>query len=325
MSRSLIDQCKGRWREVLTAVGIPASALTGKHTSCPSCGGKDRFRFDDKSGSGSWFCNGCPRRSGYGIHLPQQVFGWNYGETCEAVEAALVGAGDERTAIPQSSSAEMAAVADKSEALRRALAAGKAIYKASQQISNTNATGTYLASRGLTDVVNSLWLRHGDGVLYLDENGEFYGRFPAMLAVVKAPAGIVGLHRTYLSASGEKADVPAARKMLGSLAPGAAVQLAAHGDELGIAEGIETALSATALTGVPCWSAITANGLENWTPPEMVKSVVIFGDHDPKFGGQKAAYALAHRLACKGLAVRVEIPPSVGDDWNDVLMKGSSK
>jgi putative DNA primase/helicase len=33
---------------------------------------------------------------------------------------------------------------------------------------------------------------------------------------------------------------------------GAAVRLMAHGDTLGIAEGIETALSASALFGVPC-------------------------------------------------------------------------
>lgn len=322
MSRALIEKCAGRWREVLTAIGIPAPVLTGKLVSCPCCGGKDRFRFDDKGGSGSWFCNRCPRRSGYGIHLPQQVFGWSYVETCEAIEAVLVGAGHDGKRVSHSGPVETSTDVDKSAAIRRALDAGKIIWQSASRINATNATGRYLASRGLRDVADALWLKHGDGVLYLDEDGEFCGRFPAMLAVVKVPKGICALHRTFLSPSGDKADVPAPRKLLGSLPDGAAVQLAPHGDELGIAEGIETALSATALFGVPCWAAINANGLSKWSPPAGVRSVVIFGDNDAKFAGQQAAFTLAHRLACRGIAVRVEIPPTVGDDWNDVLMKG---
>jgi putative DNA primase/helicase len=323
MSAALIERCKGRWHDVLVAVGVPASALTGKHASCPACGGKDRFRFDDKEGSGSWYCNGCPRRSGYGIHLPQQVFGWNYAETCAAIEAVLVGAEPNVDRVPHSTPAEMSRMGDKS--LPKALAAAKAIWESAQRINDRNGTGVYLARRGLQNVADALWLRHGDRVLYLDEDGEFCGRFPAMLAAVRAPSGnIFGLHRTFLTPDGRKADVPTPRKLLGTLPDGAAVRLADHGGELGIAEGIETALSATALTGIPCWAAINANGLAKWLPPEGVRSVVIFGDHDAKFAGQQAAFTLAHRLACRGLAVRVEIPSSVGDDWNDVLMKGAS-
>lgn len=322
MSRSLIEKCAGRWREVLTAIGVPATVLTGKLVACPCCGGKDRFRFDDRGGSGSWFCNQCPRRSGYGIHLPQQVFGWSYAETCEAIEAVLVGAGHDAPQLADAEPAEMSNAFDKTAAILRALDAGKAIWEgSSRRIDAENATGRYLASRGL-DVGDVRCLRHGDRVLYLDEDGEFCGRFPAMLAVVRVPKGICALHRTFLSPMGDKADVPAPRKILGSLPDGAAVQLAAPGEELGIAEGIETALSATTLFDVPCWAAINSIGLAKWSPPDGVRSVVIFGDNDAKYAGQHAAFTLAHRLACRGLAVRIEIPSSVGDDWNDVLMKG---
>ena len=27
--------------------------------TCPMCGGKDRFRFDDKGGRGTWICSQC--------------------------------------------------------------------------------------------------------------------------------------------------------------------------------------------------------------------------------------------------------------------------
>jgi putative DNA primase/helicase len=158
-------------------------------------------------------------------------------------------------------------------------------------------------------------------VLYL-EDGEFHGRFPAMLAVViTADYQIAGVHRTYLTPDGHKADVPCVRKLMGTLPAGAAVRLADHADVLGIAEGIETALSAKILFDVPCWSALNSYGLTTWSPPPEVHDVVVFGDNDTKFGGQAAAWSLAHRLACKGIAVRVEIPPTAGDDWNDVLRK----
>jgi putative DNA primase/helicase len=48
---------------------------------------------------------------------------------------------------------------------------------------------------------------------------------------------------------------------------------------------------------------------------------VVFGDNDEKYGGQKAAFTLAHRAAVKGIEVSVKIPPDVGTDWLDYLNK----
>lgn len=49
-----LDQFLGQWRVVLNNYGceLPSTAL--KHGPCPVCGGKDRFRFDDKNGRGTW-------------------------------------------------------------------------------------------------------------------------------------------------------------------------------------------------------------------------------------------------------------------------------
>ena len=47
----------GNWRHVLSNLGIHDRYLDGKHHPCPGCGGKDRFRFDDKDGCGTWICS----------------------------------------------------------------------------------------------------------------------------------------------------------------------------------------------------------------------------------------------------------------------------
>ncbi len=48
---------------IFPAVGIQVKGK--KHQSCPLCGGIDRFRCDDKNGSGSWICNQCGAGNGY--------------------------------------------------------------------------------------------------------------------------------------------------------------------------------------------------------------------------------------------------------------------
>ena len=69
---------KGQWKYVLTELfGVNSALLSGKHCECPSCGGDDRFRFDDKNGSGSYYCNGCG--AGDGLSLAVKMHGDFYG------------------------------------------------------------------------------------------------------------------------------------------------------------------------------------------------------------------------------------------------------
>jgi putative DNA primase/helicase len=150
-----------------------------------------------------------------------------------------------------------------------------------------------------------------------------------MVAMVVGPDGKpVSMHRTFLKPDGSgKAEMAAPRKLMpGELPEGACVRLCDYvpGGPLGIAEGIETAMSASALYEMPVWAAINSEILKKWTPPEGCEEVAVFGDNDAKFGGQAAAWALAHRLAVKGIRVTVHIPPIEGDDWNDVHLAGSS-
>ena len=68
-----------QWPFVLGRLGIEVPDSPRRHTSCPACGGTDRFRFDD-NGRGSFICNQCG--AGDGLDLIGKV------RNCPPVEAA---------------------------------------------------------------------------------------------------------------------------------------------------------------------------------------------------------------------------------------------
>lgn len=77
----------GQWPGILVNLGIDATFLRNRHGACPACGGRDRFRFDDRDGAGTWYCNHCGGRdggggAGDGVSLLMRVNGWTY---CDAV------------------------------------------------------------------------------------------------------------------------------------------------------------------------------------------------------------------------------------------------
>jgi phage/plasmid primase-like uncharacterized protein len=59
-TQRLREACRGRWRTVLSQIGLQFELLNGKHHPCPKCGGTDRFRaFDDVDETGGVWCNQC--------------------------------------------------------------------------------------------------------------------------------------------------------------------------------------------------------------------------------------------------------------------------
>jgi putative DNA primase/helicase len=304
------DRAVGQWRGILAAVGLPARALANKHGPCPMCGGKDRFRFDDKNGRGTWICSQCG--AGDGVTLVMQFLGLPFKDAVQRIDAHI---GDAVIYTPKG----LPAAAD--DAKRREI---QTLWARSQAIELDDLAGRYLLNRtGLSVFPSALRFVADERYVEVGQRPSFH---PAMVAKVDpsddaAAAGErAAIHRTYLSTVGGKADVGSPRKMLGTMPSGAAVRLAPAGDVLGIAEGIETALSASILFNVPCWSALNAGLLEAWTPPAGVSTVFVFGDNDASFTGQAAAYKLAQRLMAKKIDAIVEIPPVTGQDWNDVLM-----
>src|SRR5262245_31051786 len=82
-----VERARGRWREILPAIGISAHFLSKKHGPCPLCGGKDRYRFDDREGSGSYYCNQCG--AGNGIILVRKLLKCDHATACRQVDEII--------------------------------------------------------------------------------------------------------------------------------------------------------------------------------------------------------------------------------------------
>ena len=142
---------------------------------------------------------------------------------------------------------------------------------------------------------------------------------PAMIAAVQAPdRRIIAVQALALTPEGRKATVTPVRVTTGGMGHGA-VRLAAATDVLGIAEGVETALSAMQLTGVPTWATLGGQRLAKIDVPSSVRELTIFADNDQ--AGLDAAKAAAARFA-ETMVVHVRLPPARCGDWNDLLLRG---
>lgn len=202
-----------------------------------------------------------------------------------------------------------------------------ALWNSAAPMTDSDPAGQYLINRGL-DVPASGVLRYHAGLDYWHD-GQCIGQFPAMLAAVTSPQGeLISVHRTFITEAGHKAPVPTVKKLCPSAGPmaGATIKLCTPATRpdgrigVGIAEGIETAVAASILFGVPVWAGVSAHGLASFTPPPAVRNVYIFADNDVSQTGQKAAAQLAERLTRQGFTARIHTPPAIGSDWADELI-----
>ena len=144
--------------------------------------------------------------------------------------------------------------------------------------------------------------------------------FPVMVAAVQRPdRKVIAVQLTFLSPDGKgKAPVAMQRKTVGQLGSGA-VRLGPAGRTIGIAEGVETGLSAMQIHSIPVWCGIGSTRLKNVAMPKEARWLKIFADADD--AGKKAIAALMtrHGLALNADHVFPDLPGA--NDWNDVLKK----
>ena len=299
----IVEAARGKWQGILPLFGVDGVFLRKKHGPCPMCGGKDRFIFDDKEGRGTYHCNQCG--AGTGLQLISHIKGWQMNQVVKEVGKVV---GEVEYKQPDAGQSDQ----QKKEALNKAWAGAQAIRSG-------DPAQTYLSKR-----TGCLWasnaLRYHAELWHPDEKKTY----PAMIAkVTDIDNKPVSIHRTFLDADGTKARISKAKMVMSSTIPdGSAIRLMPHDHILGIAEGIETALSASVLFGVPVWAAISAAVMSKWKAPISVEKVIIFGDNDPNFVGQTTAYKLAFNLRKEygnALDITVAIPSIRGADWNDFV------
>ncbi|MCE1237674.1 MAG: CHC2 zinc finger domain-containing protein [Hyphomicrobiales bacterium] len=194
----------------------------------------------------------------------------------------------------------------------RKQAEARALWEASSPIGGTIAA-TYLRQARRIAVELSDCLRFHPG---LRPDPREPTEWPAMVAAVTSLGGdLVAIQRTFLQPDGSgKAPIDRPKRALGPVGLGA-VRLGHAVGLVGLAEGIETGLSAMELFRVPVWCALGSN-LARVTLPGAIKRVALFADRGA--AGEAAAAKAAALFRSERRQVTVRLSPT-GNDWNDHL------
>lgn len=297
----------GLWPDLLAGLGLHIPRH-GKHGPCPACGGKDRFRLDDKEGRGTFICSQCG--AGDGLDLVCRVMSKSPMEAAELI-APMVGlaAGGldpvERGRIHQQQQVKV-----KEETRKREDGHRKAAARACR-IMNAHSRGcgsAYLSRKGFAE--------HQSAISGTKEtiNGEV---FPVGSVIVPLLDGAGNLVNVELirNEDGLKHTLGGGRK--------AGVYHRIDGGGLvAVVEGYATGLSVQQATGATVYCAMSANNLMNVA--EIARSqnpdaeIIICGDHDLDNATGQRNDSTKHQTEQAALAVggRAIFPPEAGD-WND--------
>ena len=192
---------------------------------------------------------------------------------------------------------------------------------------------TYLQGRGITCSLPA-------SIRFLPRQRNWNdGRaYPAMISLVQRVPGEedragledaaslinAGAHFTFLQDGRPdgpvvKAATDASKLTLGQLRYGGVwlSRIEEIGEQLAVAEGIETALSVMQLTKLPTVAALSAAGMQSLVWPPQVRRLWIAADNDE--AGLKAATRLLERALRAGLQVQLKIPANGKNDFNDLL------
>lgn len=272
---------------------------TGNHrTSCPACGRGKRDKTlgatVDHDGNGVAHCFRCEFVETYRPSQPEREYRQRLPQRPVRVEQAT----PQHTTLSE---------------------AGRAIWRASRSIAPDDVAGQYLTAR------QCVLPPPGSHLRWLPSHRHFSGYSgPALVALLTdATDGTPrSLHFTWVKPDGKKADVEPPRLLFkGHRKAGAVCRLwpdDAVTAGLGVAEGIETALS-LAHAFQPVWACIDAGNLAQLPVLPGVGALVVAQDRDP--AGEKAAAECAARWVAAGCEVAVT--GQTDNDINDVAQTGA--
>lgn len=303
------EAAKGRWSEIFEYYGLPP--VTGKNHfkgECPVCGARGKYRVDDRDGSGSWICV-CG--SGDGMSLLVKTQGKSFSAISTEVDQ-IIGNDYRHEKIPVHSSAAR---------LRQ-----RTISKFAKLAPLRGTTGAgYLQQRGITRLP-------ADAIRFCDKQRHAGKVYQALYALATDDKGeLCYLHRTLLEGE-HKAPLGESAKRQKSMqeenyleyARSVAIRMFPVSSTLGIAEGIETALSCYQIYGVNTWAVMNSNFMKKFRAPAGVKHLVVFADMDRHSAtGQAAAFECAHaNLLAKNDLLKVSVRWPDNGDFNDMIRNG---
>lgn len=334
-----INFAKVDWEKKLVAAGIDRNCLRlNKAGPCPLCydgkhGGK-RFRFDNKGGLGTWYCQQCGAGNGY--TLIERYTGMSKVEILKFLDDGNWGLSSD-TPIKRFTFEDT----DFSpEQVKKNSCKLIEVSTGSVALSGNDPVSVYLRKRvpgcDLSKISQDIRFHPGLKFFEEGEGGRFINRgtFPTMVGrAVDAAGRPITLHRTYLTLQGDKAPLEDPKKQMKGIRKldGAAIRLVdvPESRTLGLTEGIETGLAVA--TGyrynINVWSLLNCGNLALADiPAGRFDKIIIFADHDridAKKGyrpGEHFALRLKERLEQMGYEVEIKIPPVEGTDFADVWL-----
>ena len=187
------------------------------------------------------------------------------------------------------------------------------IWQASKPVAGTLAE-EYLRARGLSPPFPRA-LRFNPATVL--GSGADKRIMPAMIAAVENDLGLVAIQRTFLDADDVLRKPISKPKVALGLLGTAAIRLAPASDELGLAEGIEDALSAMQWFGTPTWALGGVERLAFVAIPETVRRVIVYGDRGR--AAERLLEKARDHLGANGREVLCRVPEHQ-DDWNDAWL-----
>lgn len=290
----VLREFNGAWRQTLENYGchLPSGR---HHGPCPVCGGKDRFRFDDKEGRGTWFCSQCDPQSGGGLLLLSRFLG----KPTIEVANELLGNTTERSRAP----------------VYRSFVSDDQIRKANHEQARKGAEALltsselrphpYMSDRGL----DGQWLVNGEPIMGKDRAIIQPGDLLLVPAYKADGDGSKLVNVQKIKANKEK------RPLFGGDMAAVYHKLDGHQKLIAIVEGYATGVTANQVTGATTYCAFNTGNLavvSAWVAEQHPGvPVVFFADHDEHGAGLRYA-----KDAAAPIGATVALPPELGD-WDD--------
>lgn len=276
------------WMWFYSDMGVSSDALTGKHADCPLCNHVNAFRTNIRKKPGVYVCKHCTSSS-YATPLDfiKRFMGFSdYFEASNFIREKKQHGYS--TAVRPQTLVQPVREQDfdfDKEVRKRAW-----IWeKLARPVTEGDPVWNYLKGRipNLNEIPKNI--RFMPDAQYWDkETRSMTGIHPAMLVRGFDKEGrCVQLHTTYLTAAGQKADVPNVKKIKTSIGASSfsyPLSELDQGDELALTEGLETGLAVEARFGYPVRACHSNTVLANFELPvdivSRIRKLHIFADND---------------------------------------------